>query len=31
VADALNVIGFDPFVRLVDYLEVRAGYRVVAA
>ncbi len=31
VADAPNVIGFDPFVRLVDYLEVRAGYRVEAA
>jgi hypothetical protein len=25
VADAKNVIGFDPFARLVDYLEVRAG------
>ena len=25
VADAKNVIGFDPFVRLVDYLEKRAG------
>jgi D-alanine-D-alanine ligase-like ATP-grasp enzyme len=25
VADATNVIGFDPFARLVDYLEVRAG------
>src|SRR5262245_14699235 len=25
VADAPNVIGFDPFVNLVDYLEVRAG------
>ncbi len=25
VADAPNVIGFDPFARLVDYLEVRAG------
>lgn len=25
VADAVNVIGFDPFVKLVDYLEVRAG------
>jgi hypothetical protein len=25
VADAVNVIGFDPFARLVDYLEKRAG------
>jgi hypothetical protein len=25
VADAVNVIGFDPFVRLVDYMEKRAG------
>ncbi|GAB1344564.1 hypothetical protein MASR1M101_36910 [Gemmatimonas sp.] len=25
VADAQNVVGFDPFVRLVDYLEYRAG------
>lgn len=25
VADAVNVVGFDPFVRLVDYLETRAG------
>jgi hypothetical protein len=25
VADAQNVVGFDPFERLVDYLEVRAG------
>ena len=25
VADAVNVVGFDPFVQLVDYLEVRAG------
>jgi hypothetical protein len=25
VADAPNVIGFDPFARLVDYLEARAG------
>jgi hypothetical protein len=24
VADAVNVVGFDPFARLVDYLEVRA-------
>jgi hypothetical protein len=24
VADAVNVVGFDPFVRLVDYLETRA-------
>jgi hypothetical protein len=36
VADARNVVGFDPFVRLVDYLEVRAGFcgkrdRVVSA
>jgi len=27
VADAPNVVGFDPFVRLVDYLEARAGVR----
>lgn len=27
VADARNVVGFDPFERLVDYLEVRAGLR----
>jgi len=27
VADAVNVIGFDPFARLVDYLEARAGIR----
>lgn len=26
VADAENVIGFDPFVRLVDYLAARAGF-----
>ncbi len=25
VADAPNVVGFDPFAKLVDYLEVRAG------
>lgn len=25
VADAVNVVGFDPFVALADYLEVRAG------
>ena len=25
VADAVHVVGFDPFVRLVDYLERRAG------
>ena len=25
VADAVNVVGFDPFVRLVDYLVERAG------
>jgi glutathione synthase/RimK-type ligase-like ATP-grasp enzyme len=27
VADARNVVGFDPFARLVDYLEVRASLR----
>jgi hypothetical protein len=27
VADAVNVIGFDPFARLADYLEERAGFR----
>ncbi len=31
VADAPNVIGFDPFARLVDYLEVRAGFVSEAA
>lgn len=31
VADAVNVIGFDPWVRLVDYLEVRAGLTPVVA
>jgi hypothetical protein len=30
VADAPNVIGFDPFARLVDYLEARAGLQVAA-
>jgi hypothetical protein len=25
VADATNVVGFDPFVRLVDYLQQRIG------
>jgi hypothetical protein len=30
VADAENVIGFDPFTRLVDYLEERAGIRAAA-
>jgi hypothetical protein len=30
VADAPNVIGFDPFARLVDYLEVRAGFSTVS-
>lgn len=31
VADAVNVIGFDPFAKLVDYLEKRAGIRQGAA
>jgi hypothetical protein len=31
VADAPNVIGFDPFVRLVDYLELRARPRAEKA
>ena len=31
VADAPNVVGFDPWVNLVDYLEVRAGYREAGA
>jgi RimK-like ATP-grasp domain len=31
VADAPNVIGFNPFARLVDYVERRAGFRVEAA
>jgi glutathione synthase/RimK-type ligase-like ATP-grasp enzyme len=31
VADAPNVIGFDPFVRLVDYLESRADHRALNA
>jgi biotin carboxylase len=26
VADAKNVVGFDPFARLADYLELRAGF-----
>jgi hypothetical protein len=26
VADAKNVVGFDPFAKLVDYLEIRAGF-----
>lgn len=30
VADAPNVIGFDPFERLADYLEERAGLRIPA-
>ena len=30
VADAVNVVGFDPFARLVDYLEVRALFRTKA-
>ncbi len=30
VADAPNVVGFDPFARLVDYLEVRAGITAAA-
>ena len=30
VADAVNVVGFDPFARLVDYLEVRAAFRTEA-
>lgn len=29
VADAVNVIGFNPHQRLVDYLEARAGWRTV--
>jgi hypothetical protein len=28
VADAVNVVGFDPFGRLVDYLERRANRRM---
>ena len=31
VADAPRVIGFDPFVRLVDWLEQEAGFKVVTA
>jgi hypothetical protein len=31
VADAVNVIGFNPHGRLVDYLEKRAGIHKVAA
>ena len=31
VADAPNVIGFDPFVRLVDYLETRARVKAEIA
>jgi hypothetical protein len=30
VADGPNVIGFDPFVSLGDYLETRAGFRAAA-
>ena len=31
VADAVNVVGFDPFVRLVDYLEQRIDSALRAA
>jgi hypothetical protein len=31
VADATNVLGFDPFVSLVDLIELRAGARSPAA
>lgn len=31
VADAPNVVGFDPWTRLVDYLEARAGIAAAAA
>lgn len=31
VADAVNVVGFDPWARFVDYLEARAGKLAVAA
>lgn len=31
VADAQNVVGFDPFERLVDYLAERAGFAAVGA
>jgi hypothetical protein len=31
VADAVNVVGFDPFVRLVDYLQERVGHGRMAA
>jgi len=31
VADAPNVIGFDPFERLVDYLAERAGFAAAGA
>ena len=30
VADAVNVVGFDPFVKLVDYLELRAATRLTS-
>ncbi len=30
VADPVRVVGFDPFTRLVDYLELRAGIRTTA-
>lgn len=30
VADAPNVVGFDPFERLVDYLAERAGFATAA-
>jgi len=31
VADGVNVVGFDPFVKLVDYLEARAGLQRAVA
>jgi hypothetical protein len=31
VANAPDVVGFDPFPRLVDYIEQRAGLRAAAA
>lgn len=30
VADAANVVGFDPFVQLADFIEDRANRRVLA-
>ena len=31
VADAVNVVGFDPFAKFVDYIEERAGFVAAGA